>query len=251
MTFDALREQACEANLALVGHGLVLLTWGNASAFDPESGVMAIKPSGVPYADLTPREMVLVEVGSGRVLDGAGRPSSDTDTHRGLYAAFGGVRGVVHTHSTYATAWAQSGLDLPCLGTTHADDFRGPVPCTRPLSAAEIGAPEGYEHATGAAIVREFRERGLDPLGVPGVLVHGHAPFTWGESAGGAVHAAVVLERVAQLALLARLLAPNAPPLAGALLDRHHSRKHGPNASYGQPGSAPQSGGQDRKGKVP
>ncbi len=239
MTDRALREAAWAANRAIQEQGLVLLTWGNASVCDRARGLLAIKPSGVAYAQLTPDDMVLVELDSGRTVGaGALRPSSDTPTHCALLLAFAGVGGIVHTHSPYATAWAQAGRDLPCYGTTHADYFRGAIPCTPELTAAEIQAGEGYEHNTGAVIVREFQRRGLAPLHVPGVLVRGHAPFAWGGDGAQAVHNAVVLEAVAQMGLRTVALNPTAAPISETLLHKHFFRKHGPGAYYGQPPAA-------------
>ncbi len=232
MSYDTLREHVWRANLDLVRHGLVVLTWGNASGVDRAAGVMAIKPSGVAYDALRPGQIVVVALADGQVVEGSLRPSSDTPTHLALYRAFAGAGGVVHTHSRHATAWAQAGRDLPCLGTTHADHFRGAVPVTRPLRPGEIAAD--YEAATGAVIVETFASRGLDPAEVPGVLVHGHGPFAWGASPAQAVVQAVVLEEVARMGLATRALRPEADGIDGALLDRHFGRKHGPDASYGQ-----------------
>ncbi|WP_240631193.1 L-ribulose-5-phosphate 4-epimerase AraD [Meiothermus granaticius] len=231
MIAKELREQALEANLALPRQGLVVFTWGNASAYDPAADLLAIKPSGVPYEDLTAQSMVLVEVSSGRVVEGNLRPSSDTPTHLVLAQEFG-VGGIVHTHSRYATVWAQAGLDLPCYGTTQADYFSGIIPCTRDLRPEEIS--QGYEHYTGLAIVEEFHRRRINPTDVPAVLLRNHASFVWGKNAGEAVHNAVVLEEVAQMALYARLLNPNLREIPAALLEKHYRRKHGPDAYYGQ-----------------
>jgi len=225
-----LREQAYEANMALPRHGLVLFTWGNASAIDHHEGLLAIKPSGVEYDELRPEHMVVLDLG-GRVVEGDLRPSSDTPTHLELARELG-VGGVVHTHSRHATMWAQAGLDLPCYGTTQADYFRGAVPCTRGLRDDEVA--ERYEHHTGVVIVEALRSRGLDPGDVPGVLVRNHAPFTWGADASDAVYHARVLEEVARLALGTVLLNTESGPLPEVVLDKHHHRKHGPNAYYGQ-----------------
>lgn len=235
MNFHELREAALAANLALHRHGLALFTWGNASALDRARGVLAIKPSGVPYDELRAEHLVLVDLATGAPLeDGGLRPSSDTPTHVALYRAFLGLGGIVHTHSRQATAWAQAGRDIPCFGTTHADHFYGPVPCTPPLTEAEIHGPHGYEAATGTAIVQELLRRGLDPLEMPAALVHGHAPFVWGADADAAVHHAVVLEEVAGLALLTLTANPGAAPISDALLEKHFRRKHGHAATYGQ-----------------
>jgi L-ribulose-5-phosphate 4-epimerase len=229
-----LQEQVWEANLALVRAGLVILTFGNASAVDRDAGIFAIKPSGVPYAELEPASMVVVDVETGVVVGGDRRPSSDTPTHAELYRSFEDVGGVVHTHSRFATAWGQSGRELPCLGTTHADYFHGSVPLTRLLTADEVA--EGYEHETGRVIVETFRQLELDPLATPAALVVSHGPFTWGVSAEQAVEHAVALEAVAELALYTLALQPDVPPIADHLLERHYTRKHGPSAYYGQPG---------------
>jgi L-ribulose-5-phosphate 4-epimerase len=226
-----LREQALEANLALPRYGLVVFTWGNASAYDPAAGLMAIKPSGVAYEDLSVHSMVVVEVSSGRVIEGSLRPSSDTPTHLALAREFG-VGGIVHTHSRYATAWAQAGLDLPCYGTTQADYFGDTIPCTRGLTSEEIN--QGYEHYSGQVIIEEFRRRGLNPNDVPAVLLRHHASFVWGKNAKEAVHNAVVLEEVARMALYARVLNPKLSEIPEALLKKHYRRKHGVGAYYGQ-----------------
>lgn len=227
-----LREAVCEANLGLVRAGLVVLTWGNASGVDRAAGVVAIKPSGVDYAALTPRDIVLLALEDGAVIDGAMRPSSDAPTHLHLYRAFPSAGGVVHTHSARATAWAQAGLDLPCLGTTHADHFHGAVPAVRALTAREIAGD--YELNTGVAISDTFRRRGIDPAHVPAALVPGHGPFAWGPTVRAALENAVVLEAVAGMALDTRELRTDVKPLDRRLLDRHFLRKHGPGAYYGQ-----------------
>ena len=220
----------CEANLELVRAGLVVQTFGNVSGVDREHGALVIKPSGVRYAELRPEHMVVVALDSGQVLEGNLRPSSDTPTHRVLYRAFPTVGGVVHTHSLYATAWAQAGREIPPLGTTHADYFDGPILCTRDLSPAEIR--DDYEANTGEAIVRRLGR--LDPLRVAGILVHSHGPFAWGRTVEEAVHHAVAIEFIAQLAAQTFALNPRTPPLADALLNKHFTRKHGPSAYYGQ-----------------
>jgi L-ribulose-5-phosphate 4-epimerase len=228
---DELREQVLAANLALVTHGLVKLTWGNVSGIDRASGVMAIKASGVPYEAMTADDVVLIDLDDGRVLDGARRPSTDTPTHLVLYRTFGVIGGIVHTHSTWATAWAQAEREIPVLGTTHADLTIEPIPVTRALTPAEIA--DDYEGATGAVIVLALA--GRDPDELPCALVRGHAPFCWGRDPGTAVATAVTLEEVARLALLSVMLDPDAGPLPQALRAKHFERKHGPRAYYGQP----------------
>ena len=232
MAHSELRERALEANRAIVRAGLVVLTFGNASAVDRAAGVMAIKPSGVAYDDLDADSIVVVDLESGNVVDGTRRPSSDTPTHLVLYRRFEAVGGVVHTHSSFATAWAQARRELPCLGTTHADHFRGPVPVTRPLTDAELG--DAYEQRTGEVIVETIERVGADPLDMPAVLVESHGPFVWGEDAAHAVENAIALESVAELALNTLLLAPDAAPISDGLLLRHFLRKHGAAAYYGQ-----------------
>ena len=232
MAYEALREQVYEANRLLPRHGLVTFTWGNASQADRAAGVVAIKPSGVEYEALTPRDMVVLDLESGRVVEGGLNPSSDTRTHLELYRAFPDLGGVVHTHSPSAVAWAQAGRDIPCYGTTHADYFYGPVPCARQLTQAEID--EDYEKNTGAVIVETFRRRGLDPMHLPGVICSSHGPFTWGKDAAQAVYHAVVLEEVAKMAILTREVDPSASPAPQRVQDKHFLRKHGPAAYYGQ-----------------
>lgn len=231
--FDELRERVLAANLEIVRAGLVVLTFGNASAADRASGAMAIKPSGVPYEELGPEAIPVLDIASGAVLAGVHRPSSDTPTHLVLYRAFEGVGGVVHTHSPFATAWAQARREVPCLGTTHADHFRGTIPVTRLLSPQEIAS--GYEERTGEAIVERFAELGLDPLEMPAALVASHGPFVWGADAGDAVENAVALEAVAASAYRALLLRPEIESIQDVLLAKHFDRKHGPGAYYGQP----------------
>jgi L-ribulose-5-phosphate 4-epimerase len=229
---DELRERVYEANREIVHAGLVVLTFGNASAADRAAGVMAIKPSGVPYELLRPEAMVVVDLESGAVADGAQRPSSDTPTHLVLYRSFEGVGGIVHTHSPFATAWAQACRELPCLGTTHADHFSGAVPVTRALTRAEI---EGeYERLTGEVVVEAFARLGLDPLAVPAALVACHGPFAWGADAAEAVENAIALEAVAAAAYRTELLRPGVEQIGDDLLRRHFLRKHGPAAYYGQ-----------------
>jgi L-ribulose-5-phosphate 4-epimerase len=230
--FEELRERVVAAYRALVDADLVVLTFGNASAVDREAGVMAIKPSGVAYEALRSDDVPVVDLASGEILSGTRRPSSDTPTHLALYHAFAGVGGVVHTHSPFATAWAQAQRDLPCLGTTHADHFHGPVPVTRQLGAAEIAGD--YEERTGAVIVEAFAERGLDPLELPAALVVSHGPFTWGVDVERAVENAVVLEAVAASAYRTVVLAGELSAISAELLDKHFQRKHGSAAYYGQ-----------------
>ncbi|HET8656236.1 MAG TPA: L-ribulose-5-phosphate 4-epimerase [Longimicrobiaceae bacterium] len=232
MGHDALKERVWRANLDIVEAGLVILTWGNASGADRAAGVMAIKPSGVPYAALRPDDIVVLSLESGEVVDGALRPSSDTPTHLHLYREFPEVGGIVHTHSSHAVSFAQAERELPCMGTTHADHFHGPVPVTRRMREAEIR--DAYEHNTGAVIVECFRERGIDPMRVPGVLVAGHGPFAWGPTVEKAVENAIVLEAVARMALHTAILDAEARAIDQALLDKHFLRKHGAGAYYGQ-----------------
>ena len=228
---EELRRQVWAANRDLPRRGLVTLTWGNVSGIDRASGLVVIKPSGGEYDELTPENLVVVDL-DGHVAEGTLRPSSDTATHLELYKAFPAVGGIVHTHSTHATAWAQARRDLPCYGTTHADTFYGPVPCTRQLTPAEV--QNEYEKHTGTVIVETFRERGIDAAAVPGVLCACHGPFTWGGDAAKAVENAVILEEVARMALLTRQVDPAAVPAPQYLLDKHYHRKHGPGAYYGQ-----------------
>ncbi|MGA2794936.1 MAG: L-ribulose-5-phosphate 4-epimerase AraD [Roseiarcus sp.] len=224
-----LKREAFEANVALPRHGLINLTFGNASAIDRASGVFAIKPSGVDYAALRPDDMVLVDL-EGNKVEGSLNPSSDTPTHRKLFLAFAGIGGVVHTHSSHATAFAQAGRPIPIFGTTHADYFNGDVPVTRKMTPKEIAS--AYEWETGNVIVE--RLAGLDPADYPGVLVSRHGPFTWGPSVAKAVEAAVAVECVAHMALMSLQLAPDLAPIEPELLNKHFKRKHGPGAYYGQ-----------------
>lgn len=229
MLLKQLREEVLEANLELVRRGLVLYTFGNASGYDPESGLVVIKPSGVPFDQLTPADMVVTNLDA-HVVEGELRPSSDIDTHVELYKAFSGVGGVVHTHSTVATAWAQAGREIPCFGTTHADYFHGPVPVTVPLSDEEIDGE--YERNTGRAILRRFES--LDPLAFPAVLVRNHGPFAWGATPAKAAMTAVLVEEIARIAAQTEALNPSVQAIRKTLHDRHFLRKHGPKATYGQ-----------------
>lgn len=233
--FKELKAEACRLNKALVDSGLVILTWGNVSAVDRQAGVMAIKPSGVAYEKLTPDDIAVLRLSDGAVVEGKGRPSSDTPTHLHLYRAFPNIGGVAHTHSPHATAWAQAGKELPCYGTTHADHFGGPVPVARHLTRAELES--GYEASTGIVIEECFRQRGVSPDDVPGILLHGHAPFTWGKSPQKALENSIALEACAQMAFEMLALNPDAQPLPDHILKKHWERKHGPGAYYGQPDS--------------
>lgn len=229
---EQLKQTVCQANLQLPRRGLVTYTWGNVSGIDRQQGLVVIKPSGVAYEDLTPAQLPVLRLDTGEQVEGPLRPSSDAATHLVLYRAFLSLGGIVHTHSPYAVAWAQAGRDLPCYGTTHADYFYGPVPCTRFLTPQELD--EGYEANTGKVILETFFGRGIDPAHVPAVLCRGHGPFTWGKDAAEAVYHAAVLEEVAKMALFTAQLAPDTPPAPQALQDKHFLRKHGPNAYYGQ-----------------
>ena len=228
---EQLKEEVFLANLELPERGLIKYTWGNVSAVDREKGLFVIKPSGVGYDDMKASDMVVCDF-DGNVIEGDLNPSSDMPTHAVLYKEFPEIGAVVHTHSTWATIWAQAGLDVPAMGTTHADTFYGTVPCARFLTQAEID--RGYEEETGNAIVETFRERGIKPMEVPGVLLHGHGPFTWAKDAKGAVLNAVVLDEVCKTNLFARQLNAFAEELPQRILDKHYLRKHGENAYYGQ-----------------
>lgn len=227
--YSDLREEAFRANMEIPRRGLAIYTFGNVSAFDAERAVFAIKPSGVAYEKLTPGDMVVVDLDS-KVVEGSLRPSSDTKTHAALYRAFDGIRGIVHTHSTYATAWAQARLPIPLYGTTHADHLAEDVPCTEVMSANAVGGD--YEGETGTQIIECFRKR--NPHETPMVLVAGHGPFTWGKSAEKAVYHAVVLEELAKVASITRSLAPDVSRLPDYLVRKHFERKHGKSAYYGQ-----------------
>lgn len=229
-----LKEHVCQANLDLVAHGLVTLTWGNVSAICDNRERVVIKPSGLAYDQMRPEHMVVVDL-EGKTIDGQLRPSSDTPTHVLLYRHFQGIGGITHTHSRHATMFAQARREIPCLGTTHADHFFGPVPLTRALTEQEV--EQSYEANTGRIITERFAE--LDPLAVPAVLVAGHAPFAWGRSAAESVKNAVALEAVAQMALGTQQIRPDVSPLESYVLDKHYRRKHGPDAYYGQRSRSP------------
>ncbi|MCH5050448.1 L-ribulose-5-phosphate 4-epimerase [Pectobacterium aquaticum] len=229
---ETLKKQVLKANLALPQHNLVTFTWGNVSAVDRQRGLMVIKPSGVEYSAMTLEDMVVVELESGNVVEGTKKPSSDTDTHRVLYLEFAEIGGIVHTHSRHATIWAQAGKDIPAWGTTHADYFYGPIPCTRLMTDEEINGR--YEWETGQVIVETFQQRGISPVDVPAVLVNSHGPFAWGKDADNAVHNAVVLEELAYMGIFSRQLTPQLGEMQQTLLDKHYLRKHGKNAYYGQ-----------------
>jgi L-ribulose-5-phosphate 4-epimerase len=229
MNLKQLREEVLEANLEIVNRGLVLYTFGNASGFDPDQKLVVIKPSGVPYESLTPAQMVVTDL-QGAIVEGSLRPSSDLPTHLALYRAFSGIRGIVHTHSRYATAWAQACKDIPCYGTTHADYFRGPIPVTSHMPPDEIQSE--YELNTGHAIIRRFKS--LNPMETPAVLVAGHAPFTWGATPAEAAHTAVIVEELAHMAILTLTINAAVIPLTDTLRDKHFLRKHGSTAYYGQ-----------------
>jgi len=229
---EALKEQVCAANLLLPKYNLVTFTWGNVSAVDRESGLVVIKPSGVEYDGMCPEDMVVVELATGKVVEGKYKPSSDTPTHLELYRKFEGIGGIVHTHSRWATIYAQAQRPIPPLGTTHGDYFYGPVPCTRLMTPKEINGE--YELATGQVIIETFDKTGIKPKEIPAVLVASHGPFTWGKDAHEAVHNAVVLEELAFMAWHNQAMAPLTPHMQKALLDKHYLRKHGENAYYGQ-----------------
>ena len=228
---EELKKLVCDANKDLPKYGLVTFTWGNVSAIDRASGLFVIKPSGVEYDSLMPEDMVVIDL-NGKKVEGRYNPSSDTATHAELYKAFPEIGGVVHTHSTYATSWAQAGRSIPCYGTTHADYIYGEVPCLRVLSTEEIA--DAYEENTGHLIATEFLRLCKDPLSVPAVLCKNHGPFTWGKDAAEAVHNAVVLEEVARMAYLSESINHHIEPAPKELMDKHYYRKHGANAYYGQ-----------------
>lgn len=226
-----LREKVLKANLELPKYKLVTFTWGNVSEIDRESGLVAIKPSGVDYETITADDIVIVDL-DGKKVWGDKKPSSDTDTHLELYRQFTDIGGIVHTHARHTTAWAQTGEDIIALGTTHADYFYGPIPCTRKMTPEEIAGD--YELETGKVIVETFRKRNIDPNMMPGVIVHSHGPFSWGKDAFDAVHNAVVMEEISYMNLFSKLMRPNLQPMQQELLDKHYLRKHGKNAYYGQ-----------------
>ncbi|KWU66560.1 L-ribulose-5-phosphate 4-epimerase [Priestia megaterium] len=228
---DKLKEEVFQANLDLPKHGLVKYTWGNVSAVDRDSGLFVIKPSGVTYEKMAAKDMVVVDL-DGRVVEGELNPSSDTLTHAVLYKHYSEIGGIAHTHSTWATIWAQAGLDVQAMGTTHADTFYGSVPCARFLTEKEVN--DGYEVETGKVIIETFEKRGLDVLAVPGILLQGHGPFTWGKDAKTAVMNSVVLDEVSKMNFFTQKLNGLAEELPQRILDKHYLRKHGQNAYYGQ-----------------
>ena len=228
---EELKKEVCAANLELVARGVVIYTWGNVSGIDREKGLVVIKPSGVDYDGMSPEDMVVVDLVTGETVEGKWKPSSDTKTHLELYRQFPELGGVTHTHSVNAVAFAQAGCDVPALGTTHADYFYGNVPCTRALTKEEVD--EDYELNTGKVIVETIRERGIDPMAVPGIVVRNHGPFTWGKNAAASVYHAVVLEKVAEMDIKTLLIDPSAK-MDQYILDKHYFRKHGANAYYGQ-----------------
>lgn len=229
---NTLKQNVLAANLSLPAHQLVTFTWGNVSGIDREKGIMVIKPSGVEYNNMSLDDMVVVDLQSGKVVEGNKKPSSDTDTHLALYHAFPDIGGIVHTHSRHATIWSQAGKDLMPQGTTHADYFYGAIPCTRPMLDDEINGR--YEYDTGRVIIETFKQRGISPSQIPAVLVNSHGPFAWGTDPVNAVHNAVVLEEIAYMNLFTQQLQPHLTAMQQALLDKHFLRKHGVNAYYGQ-----------------
>lgn len=230
-SLNLLRKRVYEANIALPKHGLIKFTWGNVSEIDRGKGIIAIKPSGVAYEQLTPEDIVITDL-NGNVVEGDLRPSSDLPTHVELYNTWPSVNAIVHTHSTEAVGWAQAGCDIPFYGTTHADYFYGQIPCTRPLIEDEVN--NAYEQATGKVIIETFKERDLNPHAMPGVIVRNHGPFTWGKDASQAVYHAVVLEELAKMSRLTKQINPYAETAPNYIMDKHYLRKHGPNAYYGQ-----------------
>lgn len=228
---EELKAKVCAANLELVNRGVVIYTWGNVSGIDRENDFVVIKPSGVDYEGMSPEDMVVVDLHTGKTVEGKWKPSSDTPTHLELYKAFSEIGGITHTHSINAVSFAQAGMDIPALGTTHADYFWGDVPCTRELTEQEV--KQAYEANTGAVIIETIKERGYDPMAIPGIIVKNHGPFAWGKDAAGAVYNAVVMENVADMAFKTLLLNRDSS-LQQYVLDKHYERKHGANAYYGQ-----------------
>lgn len=228
---EQLKKSVCDANLELVNRGVVIYTWGNVSGISEDGKYIVIKPSGVSYDGMRPEDMVVVELATGTVVEGEYRPSSDTPTHLELYRAFPNIKGIVHTHSVNAVAFAQAGLDIPALGTTHADYFYGDIPCTRELTKEEV--EDAYEINTGKVIIEEVNKRDYDPMAIPGIVVKNHGPFAWGTGPANAVYNAVVMEYVAEMDLKTLLLNPKSE-MKQYVLDKHYYRKHGPNAYYGQ-----------------
>ena len=228
---EELKKLVCDANLDLVAKGVVIYTWGNVSGISDDRKYMAIKPSGVDYDDMKPEDMVVVDVTTGERVEGKWNPSSDTKTHLELYRKYPTIKGIVHTHSVNAVAFAQAGMDIPALGTTHADYFYGDIPCARELSEEEV--EEDYETNTGKVVIETIEERKIDPMAIPGIVVKNHGPFAWGKSPANAVYNAVVMEKVAEMDLKTLVLNPNAE-MKQYVLDKHYMRKHGPNAYYGQ-----------------
>ena len=229
---EELKKEVCEANLELVRKGIVIYTWGNVSGISEDRKYMVIKPSGVDYDGMTWEDMVVVDIETGERIEGKWKPSSDTDTHLELYRRYDKIKGIVHTHSINAVAFAQAGLPIPALGTTHADYFYGDIPCTRELTQDEV--EEAYERNTGKVIIETIEGLNIDPAAVPGIVVKNHGPFAWGKDAAETVHNAVVLEEVAKMAILMKTINPDSDPINKYILDKHYNRKHGANAYYGQ-----------------
>ena len=228
---EELKEQVCEANLELIRRGVVIYTWGNVSGIERKKGLIVIKPSGVDYDGMKPEDMVIVDLMTGKKVEGQYKPSSDTPTHLELYRAFPSIGGITHTHSTNAVAFAQAGLDISALGTTHADYFYGSIPCTRELSQQEV--EEAYEVNTGKVIVETLKDRSIDPIAVPGIVVKNHGPFSWGKDAAASVYHAVIMEAISEMNLKTLILNSEAT-IPQYILNKHYMRKHGPNAYYGQ-----------------
>ncbi|MCM1364085.1 MAG: L-ribulose-5-phosphate 4-epimerase [Faecalibacterium sp.] len=228
---EEMKKRVCAANLDLVAKGVVIYTWGNVSEIDRENGLVVIKPSGVDYGTMSADDMVVVDLQSGKVVEGKWKPSSDTPTHLELYRAFPNIGGITHTHSTNAVAFAQAGKDIPALGTTHADYFYGDIPCTRELTKDEVES--AYEANTGKVIVETIIEKGYDPMAIPGIIVKNHGPFSWGKNAADSVYNAVVMEKVAEMDIKTLMLNPQSS-MTQYILDKHYNRKHGANAYYGQ-----------------